>query len=447
MAWLVNRRNQIERKMRREGRFASWRSVRQRTLHYPVLGLSVSFLLLLPPQVSAQTRQADTRGETPPERQQDTGDGHWGFRWNEHPSLLLWEGTHIDFLLRLQQDLRGSDAPLGDEPPNDVARRRIGIGGEIAGRVKFEIERELSGDDPWRDVYADYRQFDAARVQAGQFKLPFSLDENTGATKLDFVYRSMAADSLAPGRDRGVMVHGRLFDRRLEYELGAFQHDGQNARTSNPHRVHGEGTLAGRITVEALRGKKSKTGDLRLGVAMTGSDLPEGLSSLRGRTVLGERFYTADALVRGRRTRIGFEAVWDRRPVSVKAEYIQLTDTRRGQSVDNTDLSSLVARGWYVAGIWGVIEKRPRFGSLALAARIEALEFNDAALHAIASLSPRADVVPGSRDTAATFGANWSLNRWFRVQVNLIREVIDDPSRGPSPTSFWSRVVRFQLAI
>jgi phosphate-selective porin len=115
--------------------------------------------------------------------------------------------------------------------------------------------------------------------------------------------------------------------------------------------------------------------------------------------------------------------------------------------VDNTDLSSLVARGWYVAGIWGVIEKRPRFGSLALAARIEALEFNDAALHAIASLSPRADVVPGSRDTAATFGANWSLNRWFRVQVNLIREVIDDPSRGPSPTSFWSRVVRFQLAI
>ena len=154
----------------------------------------------------------------------------------------------------------------------------------------------------------------------------------------------------------------------------------------------------------------------------------------------------ADALVNGSRTRVGFELEWDRRPVAVKAEYIQLTDTRLGQSVQNTDLSPLVAQGWYLSGTWDVIEKRRLFGTLALAARIEALEFNDASLHDLPSASPRADVVPGSRDTAATLGANWSPNRWVRVQVNVIREVVHDPGRGPSPISFWSRVVRFQLA-
>jgi hypothetical protein len=41
--------------------------------------------------------------------------------------------------------------------------------------------------------------------------LPSSLDENTSPTNLDFVYRSLAANQLPPGRDRGVMVHGRLF--------------------------------------------------------------------------------------------------------------------------------------------------------------------------------------------------------------------------------------------
>ena len=68
---------------------------------------------------------------------------------------------------------------------------------------------ELEGENAWRDVYANYQQFDFVQVQGGKFKLPFSLDENTSPTNLDFVYRSLAARVLAPGRDRGVMVHGR----------------------------------------------------------------------------------------------------------------------------------------------------------------------------------------------------------------------------------------------
>lgn len=396
-------------------------------------------------QAPASARD-DGRADAAAERQEKPRDTDWTFRWKDHPTLLLWSGTQLEFQLRMQGDLYGSGDTLIGESANDTARRRVSVGGNLTRHVTFEFDREITGDDPWRDVYVDYRQFALARIRAGKFKLPFSLDENTSATKRDFVTRSMAAEALAPGRDRGVMVHGRLPVRAVEYEVGVFEHDGRNARPNNPHRVRGTRTVAGRISAEPFRGRQRGLGDLHIAAAMAASGLDEGLSSLRGRTVLGRRFYTADALVNGTRQRAGLELAWRLRPFAVQAEVMRLSDTREGQSVENTDLSPLVASGWYLSGTWTVLEKRRRFGSLELAARTEALAFNAAGLHAIASASPRADVVPGARDTALTLGLNWSPNRWIRVQLNVTREAIDDSNPG-SAAPFWSRAVRFQLAL
>ena len=46
------------------------------------------------------------------------------------------------------------------------------------------------------------------------------------------------------------------------------------------------------------------------------------------------------------------------------------------------------------------------------------------------------------------FGVNWHPMRYVKVQVNVVREHLADPAIGPAPDSpsFWSRVVRFQLA-
>jgi hypothetical protein len=48
-----------------------------------------------------------------------------------------------------------------------------------------------------------------------------------------------------------------------------------------------------------------------------------------------------------------------------------------------------------------------------------------------------------------TLGVNWYANRWFKLQLNGIRETIRDPIQGPLPdkASFWSTVLRFQLTI
>ena len=339
---------------------------------------------------------------------------------------------------------------MGDVRSGDTVRRRIGIAGELTDRLDFQVERELTGDDPWRDVYANYRLFESLQAQAGKFKLPFSFEENTSASNLDFVYRSMAAEALAPGRDRGVMAHGRWKRRTVQYEIGLFQHEGRNAQRENTHRLFGGRTLAGRVTVQPFRPRKSWLRSLAGSVAMTRSELVgEGLSSLRGETVLGKRFYTADAFAKGRRERLGFEVRWEPGPFSMKSEYIRLADQRLGQSVEDTDLSPLVATGWYVSGVWKVVKRDKSWrGGLELAARIEELSFGSVSLDSSASLSPRADIVLGNRNSALTLGANWSLKRWIRIQANLIREVSARPTEASSSLgAFWSRALRFQLVL
>jgi len=398
-----------------------------------------------------------------PKGQGATLERPWGFRWDDHPSLYFGKSTHIDFRARIQTHVLDSDAPIGDPSGFDVARRRVGVEGRIAGDVDFQIEREIGDDDPWKDVYADFRRFTSIRVQAGKFKLPFSLEENTGATNLDFVYRSRAATLLAPGRDRGAMVHGRVVQGLIQYELGVFDHDGDNARTNNPDRVFGDRTFAGRFGVQPFRGTKTLLRDLHVAIALTDSDVPEGISALRGRTVLDSSFFPAYLWVRGSRRRAGVETRWRPGAFSVSSEYIRVSSERLGESVENTDLSPLIASGWYLSGTWLATGEqksagadKPRrpvlrggFGAVELAGRVEALTFRSAARNGVPSTSPRSDVVLRNDDRATTVGLNWYPFRGIKIQGNLVRESISDPGRGPLPSkpAFWSRILRFQFTI
>src|SRR5205085_208474 len=144
----------------------------------------------------------------------------------------------------------------------------------------------------------------------------------TGARNRDFVYRALAATHLAPGRDRGVMVHGRLFDKLVAYEAGVFDHDGRNARTNNRDKVYGGRTPAVRVTVQPLHNTKQTLGDFTAGVAMTWSDVPEGIGGLRGQMVLDQTFFSAsNIIVNGSRRRIGVESQLRYGAASVKGEW------------------------------------------------------------------------------------------------------------------------------
>jgi phosphate-selective porin len=422
---------------------------------------------LMPVPLGAQILRATSAAAVPAD-QEKANEGFPRITWDDHPSLRLGPGTRVDFRARFQWDLRRSEAPLGDDDDAesgalDLARRRVGIEGEILNIVDYQVERELKSTDPWRDVYANYKQFDAVQVQAGKFKLPFSLDENTSATKLDFVYRSRIAAFLAPGRDTGVMLHGRVALRRVRYEAGMFRHDGRNARIRDSERVYGGRTFAARIVALPFSASKSRWRTLHVGAALTTADVAEGLPALRGRTAFDARLYRPDVFVRGDRLRLGVEAQWRPGPFSIKAETIRLSQERLGESVEDTDLSPLVAKGWYVSGTWAVTGERKADGldapnrpflrggpgAIELAIRLESLRFTSGSGGTAASEGPRAEDILGNSDRALTFGVNWYLNPWIKLQLNGIRETISDPSQGPLPSqpSFWSRVLRLQFTI
>lgn len=368
----------------------------------------------------------------------------------QHPSVTAGGWLRVDFKAKFQGDLRTSDAPVrGDEDGGfDFARRRIGVEGR-AGRIfGYEAEYEL-GLHQWRDVYLDYRQFKTVQVRAGMFKVPFGLEENTSATNLDFIYRTRISARLAPGRDRGASVHGRILNDVLAYEAGVFRNDGENARPSNSARVFGNETIAARVVADPFRRSNSVWSSLQVGAAVTSSDVPLGFPAVRARTVFGASFYDSDVWVQGRRQRTGLEARWRPGRLSIQSEHIRLTDERRGQSVEDGDLSPLLAQGWYISGTYDVTRKKNRLGRIEASARYETLRFGSLDNSEEPSTSARANTVLGNSVRVATLGVNWHVNRWVKLQANVIRESLARPSMGPMPGAarFWGRVVRLQLAL
>src|SRR4030095_8180964 len=91
-----------------------------------------------------------------------------------------------------------------------------------------------------------------------------------------------------------------------------------------------------------------------VGVAIGRSDdVPEGISGLRGQTVLDQNFFTgSNYIVNGPRRRLGIEMQFRSGPASIKSEWMRVETSRLGESVEDTDLSPLVGEGWYFSGTY-----------------------------------------------------------------------------------------------
>jgi phosphate-selective porin len=282
-------------------------------------------------------------------------------------------------------------------------------------------------------------------------------------THNDFVYRSLGASYLAPARDIGGMVHGRFFKRSLNYWAGAFQHDGDNARSK---KIEGGGrTLAARVTGTPFRWLSS-LGGIEIGSAFAISELSDDSfrpNGLRGRTVMTQDTFYDSVYVKGHRRRWEADADWTAGPVSARAEFTWVSDDRLSQGIGNEDLPDARARAWYVSGTWvltGEDKKRPLkaaqpfvqggIGAIEVAARYERMWFDSTPVGQDAPFrNPRSETIYPSGDRALTIGLNWTLNRFAKIQVNGIREQVDDPQRNPVPNgaAFWSRVIRFQFVL
>jgi phosphate-selective porin OprO/OprP len=390
---------------------------------------------------------------------------------SKHPGFSVGKALTIDFSGRIEGDLRDATPALGyDSVQPQWQDRRVGVKGTAFQRISFEVSRELGQDfetkiglsekTAWRDVYARTWLTKTINIQAGHFKLPFGFEEMTGETDLDFIYRSLASRVLAPGRDGGVGIDGKLrAPRRIGYAVGFFTRDGSNARTSQTEG--GRDAVAGRVTVAPFETPKAAA-PLTIGFSVARSHVDDNLG-LRGRTVIGDGIFFDRSYVNGARQRFAADLSWANGPASVASEYIWDSDQRLGMGFNGDNIPSIRAGGWYVAGTWaltgerkhGRLEPRREFlgqgiGAFELVARYEGLRFNDASYPGAIFGFPTAESLQANGERATTVGLNWYLNRYVKLQGDVIHEAIADPERSPAPSTggrFTSVIFRVQLRL
>jgi len=388
------------------------------------------------------------------------------------PRVRIGDWLTVEMIAKLQGDVARFDQVVDEEDEEFYwRRRRLGIRGELWNRVEFEVEREFGYDEePWRDVYINVRASDLFEVRGGKFKVPFGLDNLTGSTSHDFIFRSLATRTLSPGRAIGGMAHGETDRRRFTYAFGVF--DGRDVPSPDVLFVDDDlggdsfgTTVGGRVTVQpfdALDGLPRGLRNMEFGGNAVWSEVPTGQYGFRGRSVFGYEFFE-QVYVSGDRLRVGADVAMLAGPTSLKAEWLSGWDDRHGQGLGDIDLPQVFSRGWYVAGTWlltgeekeeDVRPSRPfvqrGLGALEAAVRYERLTFgstDDQGEPAFAN--PRAVNLLRNRDDAWTFGLSWILNRWFKLQANGIRESFSDIERAPivGTPVHWSFVVRFQFAM
>ena len=379
--------------------------------------------------------------------------------FDKHPSLQVRNLLTVDFRLKSQADLRRFPEEAGTDPKDlfDLHRARVGIEGTFLKRFEYQIELDLQDSaQPWRDVYVDGRMFRALGLRAGQFKIPYGLDQLTGTMDLDFNYRSLAGTYLAPGRDAGVMAHGHLLNDVVRYQAGVFRQGGDNVRSSERTDAQTDRTFAGRVVVKPWNGSKIHRAlrSLAVGVAFTDGDLPGGPNSLRGKTVPGDGFFE-HLYVKGRRQRIGTELQLRPSSFGVQGEFMRARDQRRGQGVDNENLPDAIAQGWYVSTTWLLTGERKKdsieparrgMGAVEIAGRIERLRSSTRGARADAFDSPRSPWIAPRADSVWTAGVNWYVNRYVKLQANVIRErrTVDDAAISWRE-HLWSRTLRLQF--
>jgi len=183
---------------------------------------------------AAQMAEAAKAPETAPV---STGPPQWEFGWNNGFKLERTDGSaELKFGGRIQADgaviseSNGLSDDLralgGDGQGNGVEfrRARLFFEGTVYERLFFKAQYDFAGGDAdFKDVYVGLKGLGpVGKVQVGQFKEPFFLDEQTSSNYITFMERGLNA-AFFPDRNMGVMATNTAAEKRFVWQLGVFR--------------------------------------------------------------------------------------------------------------------------------------------------------------------------------------------------------------------------------
>ncbi|MDR0982121.1 MAG: OprO/OprP family phosphate-selective porin [Culturomica sp.] len=160
----------------------------------------------------------------------------------------------ISGLVNLRYQYNGSTDVHGF----DIRRARVDVRGDLDPSVGYRVHVELANTPKLLDAYFQWKINDRIRLQAGQFKVPFSLENPYSPTTLETIDNSLAITSLvgyndvsgisANGRDIGMSASGAIFNGVVEYALGMFNGAGTNKAEDNSSK-----DVAGTLTLHPVK--------------------------------------------------------------------------------------------------------------------------------------------------------------------------------------------------
>ena len=163
------------------------------------------------------------------------------------PEGLVWRSRGGELTLLPGGRLQVDGAFFPKQSPKSglfIRRARVELRGWIGDAFYFDVGGDFAPAPaagtqvapslwPAADDFLAYAPFgDALIVQAGQFDVPFTLENRTSDTETDFIERAMTARSLGAPRNKdvGAMVHGLVADGRFYYSAGLFDGEGPGFR-------------------------------------------------------------------------------------------------------------------------------------------------------------------------------------------------------------------------
>lgn len=154
-------------------------------------------------------------------------------------------------------NLNGTDANGNSLNTNNFTfnRARIGVMGSIPYDIDYYLMLEFSpyktpGKTPHLlDAFVTYTRFEKwTKISIGQFKSPFSLEQNTACSGLYTINRSEVVNQLAgPQRDLGIVATGNFEFMKIQYSLGLMNGTGMNVEDDNNNK-----NIVGRLALSPI---------------------------------------------------------------------------------------------------------------------------------------------------------------------------------------------------
>lgn len=254
---------------------------------------------------------------------------------------------------RIQLDTRSFDTDTANKTIEgfDVRRAYLGVSGKIAEYYDYKVVANFAEKDDSAtaksnqldEAYFGINWWKEASFRFGQFKMPFSLEEQTSSRFIDFQERSLA-NKLIPGKEIGAMVHGTP-TKGMFYAAALSTGEGRSKVESAVGSNQGY-EFIGRVGANFAEMMENKDNVYHAAIGYTSGKNSVAPSIAANSESKGLGLSVASGLVDNQnRTRVGLEGAIAVGPVKLQSEWIRAT-------YDHQTKGDLDVDSWYASASW-----------------------------------------------------------------------------------------------